>query len=656
MQTYNNVFDELRQQFLARAAGETSVVVRRIWKGMEDLGEVLEDLGKDLLSSRVTTPVLDTDGVARDVDLNGMPYVNGAGLDTQKICLEGTRRETLEEITAWVNRTEDNTPRVFWLYGNAGTGKSFIAHTIADRFKKIGRLGSCFCFDRNEVAQQRDKKIFSTIAQDLADRDEHVRKALMGAIRHNTSLKNTMDVLQQWKGMILNPVQTLSEGTTGPMVIIIDALDESGTADSRIHLLRILAGKVDDESHIAKLPSNIRILVTSRPLPDIHMALNSVKHVKQKSMAEIPREWSKRDIFHFISQELVEEMKDQDASTLMEASDELFEWARLACAFIKNINDAGTTARERFNLVISCNKDERVDLLDSIYQLTLKTIFPDDRTRSTRLTRFRSVMAQIIGTAEPLPLASLGSMRRHFGSIDLQKIDVDVIIKPLGALLSGTTDSSPIRPLHASFPEFLSDPKRSGEFFTDLSCIHDELAFACLGVMQAELQFNICDLPNSYLPNSKVHDLAQRIQANISRQLSYSCIFWADHLRHTSYESNSPLAKEIRDFFQSEKLLFWFEVLSLEKKIGICTSLLSFVMEWSMVCAQALVSTYILMYDSHSQRPKVSMTMQQMLKSSSVPLVDLFRIAHPIFTCLRCRFHQGIHVFQGNLAGSLARF
>jgi hypothetical protein len=30
-----------------------------------------------------------------------MPYVSGAGLNTQKICLEGTRREILDEITAW---------------------------------------------------------------------------------------------------------------------------------------------------------------------------------------------------------------------------------------------------------------------------------------------------------------------------------------------------------------------------------------------------------------------------------------------------------------------------------------------------------------------------------------------------------------------------
>ena len=41
---YNSVFDELMQQFRNRAAGDTLVVVHRIWediKGLEALGSIL---------------------------------------------------------------------------------------------------------------------------------------------------------------------------------------------------------------------------------------------------------------------------------------------------------------------------------------------------------------------------------------------------------------------------------------------------------------------------------------------------------------------------------------------------------------------------------------------------------------------------------------
>ena len=77
----------------------------------------------------------------------------------------------------------------------------------------------------------------------------------------------------------------------------------------------------------------------------------------------------------------------------------------------------------------------------------------------------------------------------------------------MGALLSGTTDPTTIR-LHASFLEFLMDKNRSGELFIDVSHIHNDLAFALLGVMKDKLQMNICQLPISYLPNSEIHDLA----------------------------------------------------------------------------------------------------------------------------------------------------
>ena len=516
-----------------------------------------------------------------------MPYVVGAGMDTRKICLEGTRNGILNEITAWINNTEDNT-RIFWLHGTAGTGKSSIAHTIAYRFKELGRLGSCYCFDRNEMTQQRDKKIFKTIARDLADRDKQMRRELVAAIHLDTSLMNTTDILQQWKELIMKPAQKLSEAMVGPILIVIDALDESGGVDSRQYILRILAGKLDDESRISKLPPNFRILLTSRRLPDIYDALNGVIHVQPKSMDSIPSALTQRDILHYVSYELAGlkgiQSKEVSAS-LARASDGLFEWVRLACAYIKGDDDAGTTAMERFKLITQ-NMDDYVPLLDSMYRLTLEKIFPPGqqmrRNRSIRLDQFRSVMALILGTVEPLPLASLDIMRQQF--VHIRKIDIYTILRPMGALLSGTTDPTTIR-LHASFLEFLMDKNRSGEFFIDVSHIHSDLAFALLGVMKDRLQMNICRLPTSYLPNSEIHDLAERVMKYIPPELSYSCRFWTDHLRLTQF--NLPLAEAVRGFFNDKCLLFWLEVLSLLRTINTCASWLSNVLQWLAVCTTA---------------------------------------------------------------------
>ena len=58
-------------------------------------------------------------------------------------CLRGTRTAILDEIELWIRDLYD--PRtVYWLNGLAGTGKSTIAQTIAERTFADGRLGASF--------------------------------------------------------------------------------------------------------------------------------------------------------------------------------------------------------------------------------------------------------------------------------------------------------------------------------------------------------------------------------------------------------------------------------------------------------------------------------------------------------------------------------
>ena len=516
-----------------------------------------------------------------------MPYAGGAGLNKQKLCLEGTREELLKEVICWIDDVGRDTPRIFWLHGPAGTGKSSIAHTIAHRFQHLERLGSCFCFDRSRMAERRHEKVFSTIAQDLAKCDTSLRRQLTTVVHGNAALKNTTDILQQWEELIMKPARALAQAIMGPIVIIMDALDESGDPASRRVLLQIL-GNARAESRITHLPPNLRILLTSRPLPDIRKALSDRAHVQQKSMDSIPSESTKHDILRYVSDELsgvdFERPSEEVCASLAGSSGQIFEWARLACAYIRGDNtDEGLEPQERFDAIIDHSKPDHVPLLDKMYKLTLETIFPKEQPsqRDRNLERFKSVMAQILGTMEPLSLDSLTSMRNHFK--DLADIKIHRILAPMAALLSGATvPSVPIRPLHASFAEFLTDRDRSHEFFIDVQPIHKDLAFACLDIMMEKLQFNICDLPSSYLPNSEVLDLDERIKKCLPVDLAYSCRFWTDHVRVSPL--NSALAVEVQAFFNNKALLFWFEVLSLMKLINTCAGSLSSVIQWVMVC------------------------------------------------------------------------
>jgi len=459
---------------------------------------------------------------------------------------------------------------VLWLHGQAGKGKSAIAHTIANWFKSLGALGSCFCFARDQQAERRHEKIFTTIAHDLADRDPTFKRIVAEVIANDKALSTTRDVKQQWQKFILDPISKAAASMVGRVVIVIDALDETGVEASRKHILSVLAS-----TQIAQLPSSFRVLITSRPLPDITEALQDIPHITSKSMNDISIANAEHDIRLYVSAQLgrlMDRFSTEEISCLVRLADGLFEWARLACEFIKS-HKAGFSAMERYEDLISVSPGESKGLLDDMYLTILRDIVEN---KPKALARFRSVMRQIVWTQEPLPVVSLNAMRRNFSDIDVS--DVEAILNPMGALLSGIADvSTPVRALHASFYDFLTDSARSMEFAIETEDVHCQLAWACVRVMQIGLCFNICQLETSYLPNSEVTDLDWRVHEYIPAHLSYSCRLWAVHIQETQFVRN--LAQEM-ELLLMDKLLFWIEALSLLKVLSVVPSHLTTIASW----------------------------------------------------------------------------
>ena len=81
--------------------------------------------------------------------LNSCRRARGAGYQhgNRRGCLRGTRETVLSEIESW---TKDfNKSPVFWLNGLAGTEKSTIAQTVAERVFADGLLGASFFCSRD---------------------------------------------------------------------------------------------------------------------------------------------------------------------------------------------------------------------------------------------------------------------------------------------------------------------------------------------------------------------------------------------------------------------------------------------------------------------------------------------------------------------------
>lgn len=519
-----------------------------------------------------------------DINLNDMPYAAGAGFDPEKICLEGTRVEIIEKICMWASGIESGEKNVLLLTGFAGSGKSTIAHSVAERFRPLKRLASMFCFDRAMPADRHPGNIFRTIARDLADWDEEWKKLLSPHIQTREA-RTTNSPEIQFNEFILAPSQRLKSTerlpkspedppkdnllAVGPVVIIIDALDESAGWGKRDTLLKILSAKT------AELPSNFRILITARAEGDVVAAFRDQSHVHHLHMSEIKS--TEKDIEVFVRNRL-DNLRgnpgfDDDVNWLTTSAERLFQWANTACRYIESQRGADPADQLRtLKQAVDRNKAPgHLNALDILYNsIVSETLNLEDQTVEER---FRTVMGWILAAREPLSKSSLRELGQLSGA-DTNGNAVDLIVPLLGSLLSGVHDEHfAIVPLHTSFRDFLQE-----NYCQDLLRPHSELAMGTLCTMLDRLCFNICHLESSHVPNTAVANLHERIKARIGAPLSYACRFWGDHLSKASYNDN--LVRKVESVLMSDRILHWLEVLSLVGKVPDARPLLNSTLNW----------------------------------------------------------------------------
>jgi AAA ATPase domain len=269
-----------------------------------------------------------------ELQLNDIPYAAGVQFDADKGCLPGTREKVIAEICNWVNQDSDDTPRIFFLNGVAGAGKSAIAHEIAQRFDRLNRLGSSYCVDHALQAKHSANNIFSTIARDLVDVDPERKALLWRVVGERRALRTTHVPREQFQKFILDTNH--GQLTVGPTVIVIDALDAIGNQESREGLLSVLGNEA------GQLPPNFRIFVTGRAEPDILEALVGRQHVLSMCVEDIDPKSTNDDISLYVQTQLGNivalERKWPNkvwCGLLVEKSEGSFQWAATACRFVR---------------------------------------------------------------------------------------------------------------------------------------------------------------------------------------------------------------------------------------------------------------------------------------------------------------------------------
>jgi hypothetical protein len=158
-------------------------------------------------------------------------------------CVVNTRRNTINDIMAWTADDSTEAKKVLWVYGLAGTGKSTLSSTIAQNMHSLHRLGAFFLFNRDKPLRD-SRTLIRTLAYRLADFDPCFRAAISPLVKQDSNI--TIASLEyQFQNMLIYALKSV-EWSRGPIVLIIDALDECGREADRKDLMQALSRGFSD--------------------------------------------------------------------------------------------------------------------------------------------------------------------------------------------------------------------------------------------------------------------------------------------------------------------------------------------------------------------------------------------------------------------------
>ena len=360
----------------------------------------------------------------------------------------------------------------------------------------------------------------------------------------------------QYDNLVKAPLKKSQATFPDNLVIIVDALDECGTHESRRQLLAYL-------HLISQLVPWLRVVVTSRPDPDIQSFFDD-KATTGVSKRNVYEYKASDDISLFIHHRMRNSHKSKhlppDAIELLtEHANGLFIWAKTACEFILNSH----RPKSRFDLIIGgTGLSQTSSPLDTLYTTAIETSLGDGGADDTECVQECLGAIIVCSTRTPLSIASLSDLLGQ----EVEMSALQSVVDSLGSVLFiDHAQGGVVRVYHHSFTDYMisSAPLK---FRVDLERRNTDIARCCLRTMIAGLKFNICGLETSHIPNSQISALDARIDARISLHLCYSCMYWTSHLMQSK---KGELEELLRDLLLKPTLLYWIEVLSLLGKLDV---------------------------------------------------------------------------------------
>ena len=463
----------------------------------------------------------------------------------RKLCLESTRQIIINDIMEWIADNSSEAKKALWIHGLAGTGKSTLSNTIAEITDNLHRLGAFFFFNR-DIPQSNFATLIRTLAYRLAMFDARFGATISRVVANNDNIAE-MRLESQFEELLSANALKSVEWSRGPVVLIVDALDECGSQADRKILMQVLSKGFSD------LPSFIRIMVVSRQEPDIQHVLGSHSHLRPYTL-DIDSATNKNDVSKFIRYRL-EEIRikdgclrddwpgDDNINSLAKDAGGLFIWASTACLYIESGYTPSRRLSELINKQPQRNSSGQFAQLDKLYKIGLQSagLWSDPSFCSDCC----NILGMIICARDLLSCSVIDTLLALPQDAPSWKS-----VSRLRCVLY-VSETEQIRILHPSFHDYLSEWCKDQPWSIDLERHNKELALRCINILDKELRENICDMTLQYWNRRNT----------LPEAICYACKFWIEHTCLVSDDTDYILNR-MHDFLVTH-LLHWMEVMAI---------------------------------------------------------------------------------------------
>jgi hypothetical protein len=175
---------------------------------------------------------------------------------------DGTRDWFFEKLSSWFS---DEESRVMILTAGPGVGKSVLSAKACELYKQRGELASYHFCDYRNSDYSNPHRILQSLASQMCDNVAGFRDKL-AEVLHREHSRDSLS--EAFRVLLKDPLHAL--GKREPMLIVVDALDESKTND-KCEFLELISDEFPE------LPQWIKILISTRPELQVREKLRHFK-------------------------------------------------------------------------------------------------------------------------------------------------------------------------------------------------------------------------------------------------------------------------------------------------------------------------------------------------------------------------------------------